>query len=104
MWRLCKLGFQFEPSLMSTAFVLVLLAAFALPTVLSFAWRPAVERRAHERGAQSNRLARHLFTLATTAPAGKEVRVTGIGERLITGRREAWERWYGPVSTARWGS
>src|SRR2546429_3600429 len=76
---------------------LVLLAAFALPTVLTFAWRPAVERRAHERGAQSNRLARHLFTLATTAPAGKEVRVTGIGERLIAGRREAWERWYGPV-------
>ena len=83
---------------------LVLLAAFALPTVLTFAWRPAVERRAHERGAQSNRLARHLFTLATTAPAGKEVRVTGIAERLVSGRRVAWERWYGPVSTARWGS
>src|SRR3954469_4444618 len=29
---------------------LVLLAVFALPTVLTFAWRPAVERRAHERG------------------------------------------------------
>jgi ATP-binding cassette subfamily B protein len=67
-------------------------------------WRPAVERSAQERGAQSNRLARHLFTIATTAPPGKEVRVTGIGERLITERRAAWERWYGPVAAARWGS
>ena len=43
---------------------------------------PAVERAAQERGAQANRLARHLFTTATTAPPGKEVRVTGIGDRL----------------------
>jgi len=63
-----------------------------------------VERAAQERGAQSNRLARHLFTLATTAPPGKEVRVTGIGERLVADRREAWERWYRPVAAARWGS
>jgi ATP-binding cassette subfamily B protein len=45
-----------------------------------------------------------LFTIATTAPPGKEVRVTGIGERLITDRRWAWECWYGPVAGARWGS
>src|SRR5438876_664566 len=83
---------------------LILLAAFAVPTVLTSTWRPAVERVAQERGAQSNRLARHLFTLATTAPPGKEVRVTGIAERLIADRRDAWERWYGPVSATRWGS
>src|SRR5690242_12376013 len=65
---------------------LVLLAVFALPTVLTSSWRPAVERRAQEQGAAANRLARHLFTLATTGPPGKEVRVTGIGERLIAGR------------------
>jgi ATP-binding cassette subfamily B protein len=83
---------------------LILLAVFAVPTVLTSTWRPAVERAAQERGAQSNRLARHLFTIATTAPPGKEVRVTGIGERLVTERRRAWERWYGPVAAARWGS
>jgi ATP-binding cassette subfamily B protein len=83
---------------------LMLLAVFAVPTVLTSTWQPAVERYAQERGAQSNRLARHLFTIATTAPPGKEVRVTGIGERLITDRRWAWECWYGPVSAARWGS
>jgi ATP-binding cassette subfamily B protein len=83
---------------------LILLAVFAVPTVLTSTWRPAVERAAQERGAQSNRLARHLFTIATTAPPGKEVRVTGIGERLVTERRRAWERWYGAVAAARWGS
>ena len=83
---------------------LLLLAVFAIPTVLTSGWRPAVERAAQERGAQSSRLSRHLFTMATTAAPGKEVRVTGIGERLITDRRAAWQRWYGPVAAARWGS
>jgi len=83
---------------------LVLLAVFALPTVYTSTWRPAVERAALERGAQANRLARHLFTTATTAPPGKEVRVTGIGNRLLRQRREAWERGYQPVAAARWGS
>ncbi len=83
---------------------LMLLTVCAVPTVLTSTWRPAVERYAQERGAQSNRLARHLFNIATTAPSGKEVRVTGIGERLITDRRWAWECWYGPVAAARWGS
>src|SRR6202451_1850217 len=83
---------------------LILLVVFAIPTVLTSTWRPQVERSAQERGAQAIRLARHLFTIATTAPPGKEVRVTGIGERLITDRRAAWDRWYGPVAAARWGS
>jgi ATP-binding cassette subfamily B protein len=83
---------------------LMLLAVFAVPTVLTSTWRPAVERYAQESGAQGNRLARHLFTIATTAPPGKEVRVTGIGERLITDRRWAWECGYRPVAAARWGS
>src|SRR5580693_9171850 len=78
--------------LMSIHPALALLAVFAAPTVLTSTWRPAVERAAQERGAQASRLARHLFTLATTAPPGKEVRVTGIGERLVTERRAAWER------------
>jgi ATP-binding cassette subfamily B protein len=90
--------------LMSIHPALLLLAVFAIPTVLTSTWRPAVERSAQERGAQTNRLARHLFTIATTASPGKEVRITGIGERLIKERRAAWERWYGPVAGARWGS
>lgn len=84
--------------------LLALLAVFAVPTVATSAWRPNVERVAQERGAQFNRLSRHLFTLATTAPPGKEVRVTGIAERLIADRRSAWERWYGPIARTRWTS
>jgi ATP-binding cassette subfamily B protein len=80
---------------------LLLLALFAIPTVLTSTWRPEVEKSAQERGAQSNRLARHLFTIATTAPPGKEVRITGIGEHLVVQRRAAWERSYGPVASAR---
>jgi ATP-binding cassette subfamily B protein len=83
---------------------LALLAVFALPTVLTSTWRPGVERAAEERGAAANRLARHLFDTATSAPPGKEVRVTRIGGRLLARRREAWERWYGPVAAARGGS
>jgi ATP-binding cassette, subfamily B, bacterial len=80
---------------------LILLGLFAVPTVLTSTWRPAVERVAQERGAQAGRLARHLFTVATTAPPGKEVRVTGIGDRLVRDRRAAWERWYAPVAAVR---
>jgi ATP-binding cassette, subfamily B, bacterial len=90
--------------LMSIHPALVLLTVFAAPTALASTWRPAVERAAQERGAQAARLARHLFTTATTAAAGKEVRVLGIGPRLVRERRDAWERWYAPMAAARWGS
>jgi len=80
---------------------LALLAVFALPTVVASTWRPGVERTAEEQGAAAQRLSRHLFDLATTAAPGKEVRVTGIGERLMTQRRDAWAEWYARVSAAR---
>jgi ATP-binding cassette subfamily B protein len=83
---------------------LALLAVFALPAVATAAWRPGVERVALERAAPFNRLARHLFVTATTAPPGKEVRVTGIGDRLIAERRYAWTTGHAPVARARWGS
>ena len=83
---------------------LALLALCALPTVATAAWRPGVERAVEQAGAQARRLARHLFDAATTAAPGKDVRVTGIGRRLVRGRRAAWERWYRPVAAARWAS
>jgi ATP-binding cassette subfamily B protein len=81
--------------------LLILLAVFGLPPVLTSTWRPAVERAVQERSAPSSRLSRHLFATATTAAPGKEVRVLGIGERLIDERRRAWEQWYGPVAVSR---
>jgi ATP-binding cassette subfamily B protein len=83
---------------------LILLFVFALPTVWASSWRPEVERAAQERGAQASRLAKHLFTVSTTASPAKDVRITGIGERLAAERRSEWERWYGPVASARWAS
>ena len=80
------------------------LSLFALPTVFTSTWRPAVERAVLERAAPANRLSRHPFDTATTAPPGKEVRVTRIGERLAGERRSAWERRYGPVAATRWSS
>jgi ATP-binding cassette subfamily B protein len=81
--------------------VLVTLVLFAVPTVAATSWRPAVERAAQERGAQADRLARHLFALSTNASPGKELRVLGIGRALAQRRRASWERWYGPVAAAR---
>jgi ATP-binding cassette subfamily B protein len=90
--------------LMSIQPALALLALCALPTVATSGWRPAVERRAQERAAVHNRLARHLYVTATTAPPGKEVRVLGIGERLVTDRRAAWARGYAEVAPPRHAS
>ena len=90
--------------LMSVHPALVLLVLCALPTVVSSTWRPGVERSVEETGAPANRLARHLFDTATTAPPGKEVRVLGIEKDLVYRRRSAWNRWYEPVSKTRWHS
>src|SRR5205814_8868326 len=90
--------------LMSVHPALVLLAVFAVPTALTATWRPGIERVVQEQAAPFNRLARHLFTLATTAPAGKEVRVTGIGEKLMADRRRAWETGFAPIAAVRWRS
>ncbi|MBA2282264.1 MAG: ABC transporter ATP-binding protein/permease [Actinomycetota bacterium] len=83
---------------------LVLLAVAAVPTVVASGWASKVERRVQEAGASHNRLARHLFTLATTAAPGKEVRVAQVEARLRVDRRAAWDRWYRPLSRARWRS
>jgi len=87
--------------LMSIHPALVLLAVFAIPTVVSSTWRPGIERAVEERAAPDSRLAQHLFTVATTATAGKEVRVLRIGRRLVDERRRVWERWYRPIASAR---
>jgi len=87
--------------LASVSPVLLALAVFAVPTVISATVRPTAERAAEEAAAVHQRRAEHLFTTATTASAGKEVRTTGIGRRLVGDRRQAWDRWYAPVSSAR---
>jgi ATP-binding cassette subfamily B protein len=90
--------------LMSVHPALILLAVFALPTAFTSIWRPRIERAIQERAAQSSRLARHLFTVATTPAPAKEVRIAGIGNSLVTDRRLAWEHGYRPIGAVRWRS
>lgn len=80
---------------------LLLMAVLGLPPALTSLWRPAQERIAQDSGAQAHRLAAHLFNLATTPAPGKEVRLTGIGEKLVAQRRELWERGHAPLARAR---
>ncbi|NNE73428.1 MAG: ABC transporter ATP-binding protein [Acidimicrobiales bacterium] len=84
--------------------VLALLLLCSVPAFYASTWRPAVEREVEESVISNTRLARHLFDLGTTAPAGKEVRVTNSGQWLTEHRREVWEDWYRPVARVRWGT
>jgi ATP-binding cassette subfamily B protein len=84
--------------------LLALLAVFAIPIMFTSAWRPGVEQAVTERVAPTQRLTRHLFDLMTSAPPGKEVRVTRIGNRLFRDRQTTWDRWYAAVASARWGT
>ncbi|WP_211229230.1 ABC transporter ATP-binding protein [Nakamurella lactea] len=100
--------------LVRLAFVAVLLAAIhplllflpvaALPLLVVATWRPKVEKATEESVAIHGRLGRHLFTTATGAPAGKELRVTGNQDDLLRRRREAWWRWFGPQRTVQLAS
>jgi len=90
--------------LMSIHPALALLGLFALPPVFTSSWRPAVEREASERGAASTRVARHLFDVATTAAPGKDVRVTGIADRVASERHRAFDAGNRPVAAARLAS
>src|SRR6478672_6157823 len=81
--------------------ILVFLPLFAIPIVITATWRPGVERRVQESVAPHDRLAKHLFLLGTTSPAGKEIRVVGLGSQLQRERRESWDEWYQPIARTR---
>jgi ATP-binding cassette, subfamily B, bacterial len=81
-----------------------LLVVFAVPTVVAATWRPGVEQAVRRRVAQHERRARHLFVLGTTAPPGKELRVTGNGAALAERRRAEWQALYRPMARAKWGT
>ena len=83
---------------------LVVLLLAGLPAVSMSLWRPAVERAVEEAAAPHDRLARHLFLLATTPGPAKEVRLTGIGTTLRPRRHAARERWRRPIAATRWRS
>ena len=78
---------------------LVLLAVFALPTVLTSTWRPAVERAAQERAAQPQPAgAPPVHDGDDRAARQGGARHRASAPRLVAERREAWERGYAPVA------
>ncbi len=83
---------------------LVLLLAAGLPVLVLSSWRPAVERATEESVAWHNRRARHLFVLGTTAAPAKEVRLSGIADRLRERRRDERRTWYDPIASTRWST
>jgi ATP-binding cassette subfamily B protein len=87
--------------LASVSPALILLTAFAVPTVLVSTWRAGRERAAEERVASHKRLGRHLFELGTTAGPGKEVRVGRTGPRLRDRHRAEAVTWYRAIDRAR---
>ena len=96
-----RLGFTVV-LLMSVHASLGLIVVLAVPILFTATWRPAVERVVEESVAPHDRQARHVFTLGTTAPAGKEVRLAGIGARLTSDRADEWGQWYAPMGAVRW--
>lgn len=88
---------------------LLLLGVFGLPMLVTSIWRPGVERRVEEQVAVHNRLARHLFSTATSASPAKELRLHELGPSLVERRASVWRRWYAPTArtqlgTSAWGA
>jgi ATP-binding cassette subfamily B protein len=90
--------------LLTVSWSLILLPLFAIPIVITSTWRPGVERRVEEGASSHDRLARGLYTLGTTPPPAKEVRVTRIGNKLMTDRRGEWDAYYAPIAKTRWST
>jgi ATP-binding cassette subfamily B protein len=81
--------------------LMLLLGLFALPPVVLSGRSAERVRRTQERVAPQQRRARHAFLLATSADAGKEVRVAGIGDMLIQRHNEARRQWYRAMARQR---
>jgi ATP-binding cassette subfamily B protein len=90
--------------LMSIHPALAALLLFAVPSVVISTRRASIERGVQERRGPDRRRFRHLFDVATTPGPGKEIRIAGIGPRLIARRREVWESWYAEIARSRWES
>jgi ATP-binding cassette, subfamily B, bacterial len=83
---------------------LAVLPVFSLPSLI--ATRAGVRRkqRAKESAAELARTANHLFRLATTPAAGKELRTFGLGTELIERHRDCRTRHEQALWKAEWSS
>lgn len=83
---------------------LALLGLFALPPVIVASWCADKARRRQEKVASHNRLARHLFVLATEAGSAKELRTSRSTRMVLERQQRERATWYRAVAAARWRS
>jgi len=67
--------------------LLVLLPLFGLASVIAGRKANQIQQRADEANAARGRARRHLFTLATSAAAAKELRLFGLADELVARHR-----------------
>ncbi|MBM7785106.1 ABC transporter ATP-binding protein [Tenggerimyces flavus] len=68
---------------------LALIPVVAVPAVWAARYAERIQRSAALRAAPYQRTAEHLFGLASTAPAGMEIRLYGLSSELLTRHRSA---------------
>lgn len=80
--------------------LLLAVPLFAIPSLWAGATAERIRQAALDATADRSRRARHLFELATSPAAGKELRVFGVGEELLRRHREDWENTDGLLDAA----
>jgi ATP-binding cassette, subfamily B, bacterial len=70
--------------------LMALLPLFAVPSLLAARRVSELEQRAMEKTVERERVSDHLFELATTPAAGKELRIFGTGPELVRRHRALW--------------
>jgi ATP-binding cassette subfamily B protein len=71
--------------------LLLLVPLFAAAPTVAGAKAERIRQAALDEVAEDARQARHLFDLATTPAAGKELRIFGVGPQLLARHRAAWD-------------
>jgi ATP-binding cassette, subfamily B, bacterial len=90
--------------LMSVHPLTAVLLVFAALPLGAASWRATAQRRAEQRAAADRRQADHLFDVATSLSAAKELRIFRTAEYVLARREQAWNAWLRPVAAARWRS
>lgn len=72
--------------------VLLLLPLFGVPSILVARTAAQREQAAQERNGEVRRRQRHLVNLGSGASPGKEIRIFGLGPRLLDISRTSWRR------------
>ena len=83
--------------------VLILLPGLGVASFLAIKRTHALEQAAREATAEDSRCKDHLYGLATSAAAGKELRIFHTGQELLTcGHDTAWQQVVGTQTRALW--